>query len=80
MILLCITTTSKDGQTADALKLSETTISTGDTTLPSRNRALHAAPAANGRLFTADPRTNWEGRGAAAVEDRESVEVVDRVT
>ena len=86
MILLCITGSSKDGRAAGDLKLSGTTISTADTALqlvdtePSRNRALHAAPAANGRLVTAVPRTNWEGGGAAAVEDHESVEVVDRVT
>ena len=58
MIPLCITATSKDGRAAGALLLSVTTISTADTALqlvdtePSRNRALHAAPAANGLPVT----------------------------
>jgi hypothetical protein len=71
---LCITAISKDGQTAGASKLSGTTISTGDTTLTSINRTLHAAPAANGRLLTAVPHTNREGGDADAVEEHESVE------
>ncbi len=75
---LCIAGSSKDGRVAGALTLSVTIISTGETVMVatelSRNRALHAAPAANGRLVTAVPRMNWEGGGAAAVEDHESVE------
>ena len=55
---LCITATNKDGRSAGALMLSMTTISTADTALqlvdtePSRNRALHAAPAAKGLPVT----------------------------
>ena len=55
---LCITATRVDGRTAGALMLSLIMISTADTALqlldtePSRNRALHAAPAANGLPVT----------------------------
>jgi hypothetical protein len=48
-------------------------------TKPSRNRALHAAPAAKGRLVAAVPHTNWEVRGAAAVKDQKSVETAHKV-
>ena len=82
---MCITGGRKDGRAAGALILSVTTISTADIALqlvatkPSKNRALHAAPAANGRLVTAVPRTNWEGGGATAVEDHASVEAAHKV-
>ena len=69
MVPLCITATSKDGRTAGALILSITTISTADTALqlvdtePSRNTALHAAPAVNGLPVTVkdewDSRSTW---------------------
>ncbi len=83
MILVCTKGSSKDGRAAGTLILSVTTISTGETAMidtePSRNRALHAAPTADGRLVAAVTRTNWEGVGAAAVEDRESVEAAHKV-
>jgi hypothetical protein len=78
MIPVCIKGSSKNGRSAGALTWSVTTISSSETAIvatePSRNRALHDAPAANGRLVAAVTRTNWEGGGAAAVEDRKSVE------
>jgi hypothetical protein len=55
---LCITAISKDDRAEGTLALTITTISTADTALqlvdtePSRNRALHAAPAANGLPVT----------------------------
>ena len=80
---MCVTGSSNDGRAAGALILSVTTISTGETamvaTKPSRNRALHAAPAAKGRLVTAVPHTNWEVRGDAAVEVHKSVETAHKV-
>ncbi len=81
---VCITASSKDGRSAGALILSSTTISTADTALqqvdtePLRNRALHAAPAANGRLVTVS-RSNLEDGGAAEVEDHELVEAAHNV-
>jgi len=51
---LCVTATRKDDRVDGMLALTITTISTADTALqlvdtePSRNSALHAAPAANG--------------------------------
>ncbi len=56
--LLCTTATSEDGRTAGAPTFSVTTISTTDTALqlvatrPSRNRALHSVPTANGLPVT----------------------------
>ena len=86
---LCITAISMDDRAEGTLALTITTISTADTALqlvdtePSRNRALHAAPAANGRLVMAVLCTNWEGGkfcgGAAAVEDHESVEATHKL-
>jgi hypothetical protein len=88
MILICIKGGSKDGRAAGAFILSVTTIFTGETAMvdtePSRNRSLHAAPAANGRLVAGDPQTpvppnNWVSGGAAAVEDNESDEAAHKV-
>ena len=66
---LCITATRNDGRSAGALMLSMILISTADTALqlvdtePSRNRALHAAPAANGLPVTVteewDASSTW---------------------
>ena len=61
---LCITATRNEGRNAGALMLSVITISTADTVLqlldtePSRNRALHATPAANGLPVTVTEE--WE--------------------
>ena len=55
---LWTTTINKDGLVAGTLLLTVTTISTADTAVqlvdvdPSRNRALHAAPATNGLPVT----------------------------
>ena len=55
---LCMTAISKDDRVDGTLAFTITTISTGDTALqlvdtePSRNRALHATPAANGLPVT----------------------------
>ena len=85
MISLCSTSSRKECRAAGALILSVTTISTADTALqlvdtePSRNRALHTTPAANGRLVTAVSRSNLEDGDAATVEDHESVEAAHNV-
>jgi hypothetical protein len=70
---LCITATRNDGRSASAgaLMLSVTTISTADTVLqlvdtePSRNRALHAAPCANGLPVTVTEE--WEASSTRGV-------------
>ncbi len=82
---MCIKVSREDGRTAAALILSATTISTADTALqlvdtePSRNRALHASPAANGRLVTAVSRSDLKDGDAAAVKDHESVDAAHKV-
>ena len=61
---LCITATRYDGRSAGTLMLSVITISTADTAVqlvdmePSRNRALHATPCANGLPVTVTEE--WE--------------------
>ena len=61
---LCIIADTDDGRKAGALMLSMITISTADTVLqlvdtePSRNRALHATPCANGLPVTVTEE--WE--------------------
>ena len=68
---MCITATSMDGLTPGALALSVTTISTADTaeqtveTEPSRNRALHAVPAANGLPMTVTE--TWDASSTGGV-------------
>ncbi len=66
---LCVTAISKDEREKGTLALTTTTISTAETALqlvatePSRNRALHAAPAANGLPVTVteewDASSTW---------------------
>ncbi len=68
---MCITAISIDGLTKGALALSVTTISTADTAVhplekePSRNVALHAAPAVNGLPMTVTE--TWDASSTGGV-------------